>query len=58
MYVLYSQDKLSEVDDPYNHLASMKTEEVYDNTGVPPHKMKLKVDDMCLIMRTLSKKMK
>jgi hypothetical protein len=53
-----SRDKLCEVDDPHGHLARMMTTEVlnnFNNNGIPPHTLTLKVGDVCLVMRNLSK---
>ena len=54
-----SSDKLCEVDDPNGHLYRMMTTEVlngFNNNGIPPHLLKLKVGDICLVLRNLSKR--
>lgn len=51
-----SHDSFSEVDDPHGFLADMLTETVlneFTNTQVPPHNIRLKEGDICLIMRPL-----
>jgi len=57
--ILASHDKLAESDDPHNILRSMLTDDVlnnYNKNGVPPHILKLKVNDTCIILRNLNKK--
>jgi len=52
-------DKLCEVDDPHNTLRSMLSEEVlnnFDHSGNPQHKLDLKVNDICTVLRNLNKK--
>ena len=54
---LLSQDSFTDVDDPNGHLKRMISDEVlnkYNTNDVPPHKLLLKVDDVCLIMRNLN----
>ena len=56
---LYSVDKLCEVEDPHNTLRSMLSEEVLNNfnhSGNPPHKLNLKINDICIVLRNLNKK--
>ena len=56
---LYSKDKLSEVDDPHNILSAMLTEDIlhkFNNNSVPPHELKLKCGDICIITRNIAKK--
>ena len=53
---LRSHDYFSDVDDPHGHLAKFLTEAAlnkYSNTQVPNHILKLKVGDVCLIMRPM-----
>jgi hypothetical protein len=55
---LLSADYLCEVDDPKGIIRSMLTEEVlnnFNNNGVPQHELILKVNDICLLLRGLSK---
>ena len=54
-----SADNLCEVDDPKNILRDMLTVDVlnnFNNNGVPPHNLKLKVGDICIVMRNLARK--
>lgn len=56
---LYSTDKLCEVDDPHKHLQNMLTSDVmngFTSNGVPHHELVLKVDDICIVLRNLSKR--
>jgi len=58
-HILKSSDMFDSVDDPKNILQHMITDEVlhrYNKTGVPSHILKLKVGDICFIMRNLLKK--
>jgi hypothetical protein len=54
-----SHDYLCEVDDPRDVLKSMLTDDVlnrYTTNGVPPHILELKVGDICILLRSLSRK--
>ena len=54
--VLLARNKFCEVDDPYGILAGMiddKVLEKYNVHGFPPHELKLKVDDICLVCRAI-----
>ena len=56
---LFSADHLCEVDDPKNILRNMLTVDVlnnFNNNGVPPHNLKLKIGDICIVMRNLARK--
>jgi hypothetical protein len=58
-HILESIDKFDHVDDNKNILKKMITKEIlhrYNKTGVPPHILKLKVGDICFVMRNLLKK--
>ena len=51
-----STDTFADVDDPHGHLKQMISDEVlekYNTNDVPLHTLKLKVGDVCLIMRNL-----
>ena len=55
--VLLSNDCFTDVDDKHGHLSNMISDEVlrkYNSNDVPAHKLKLKVGDVCIIMRNLS----
>ena len=55
-FFLYSRDTLCEVDDPNNILKGLLNEDVLNgmnHKGVPPHLLKLKVNDICFITRNL-----
>lgn len=52
-----SKDWFSEVDDPNNNLRNMLNEaglNQFDKAGIPPHELKLKVGDICFIVRNLN----
>ena len=54
---LLSTDTFTDVDDTHGYLQQMITDEVlekYNTNDVPPHKLVLKVGDVCLIMRNLN----
>ena len=56
---LYSNEKLSEVDDPHGILQKMLTKEVlnqFNNNSSPPHELILKIGDICIITRNIAKK--
>jgi ATP-dependent DNA helicase PIF1 len=59
LFTLNSKDRLCEVDDPHGYLNEMLTTDVlngYEHMSVPPHQLRLKVGDVCLITRNLSKR--
>ena len=54
---LKSTDSFTDVDDIHGHLKNMISDavlETYNNSDVPPHTLRLKVNDVCLIMRNLN----
>ena len=56
---LASHDELAESDDPRNILRNMLTDDVlnsFNKNGVPPHTLKLKINDTCIVLRNLNKK--
>jgi len=56
---LASHDELAESDDPHNILRNMLSDDVlnnYNKNGVPPHILKLKINDTCIVLRNLNKK--
>jgi len=58
-FLLSSDDSLNEVDDPKEILKNMLSEDVlnnFNNNSVPPHQLKLKVGDICIVLRNLAKK--
>jgi len=59
MHVLPSVDAVKQIDDPYGHLQRMISESVleqFQKSGVPNHRLFLKGNDICLVMRNLNKK--
>ena len=51
---LASHEELAESNDPYNILRNMLTDDVlnnYSKNGVPPHVLRLKVNDTCIFLR-------
>ena len=59
LHVLCSVDRVKEMDDPNGFLAAMIDDSVlerFQKTGVPHHRLQLKVNDICLIQRTLNRK--
>jgi hypothetical protein len=59
LHVLKSRDRFCEVDDPNGYLSGMLSPEIlgdFNHIGVPPHVLKLKVNDICLVTRSLSKR--
>jgi hypothetical protein len=51
-----SKDSFSEVDDPHGHIAKMMTihtVNAFQKNGVPHHELILKVDDVCIIIRSI-----
>jgi len=58
-HILKSFDTIDMVDDPKNILKSMITPNIlnaYNQNNVPQHELKLKINDICFIMRNLHKK--
>lgn len=54
--ILHSKDSFSEVDDPKGHLRKMLSPEFmngFRKCGIPDHKLKLKVNDICLVTRAI-----
>ena len=53
-----SYDCYNAVDDPHGYLAStLSNPEAlhrFNETGLPPHELKLNVGDICLVLRTIS----
>ena len=57
--ILYSTNEFADLDDPHgvlNDVINLDTLQFYNKPGVPVHDLKLKVNDICFLMRTLSKK--
>lgn len=58
-WTLLSKDSVDGCDDPRGYLARMVTEDVmnrYDDPSTsPPHKLNLKLHDICILMRAVSK---
>jgi hypothetical protein len=55
---LYSVDTFDEVDDPKHIIRGMITEDVmnrYSEHGSPPHKLDLKINDICILLRHVDK---
>jgi len=58
-YELQSEDKVQEIDDPHGILQRMLTESVlerFQRPGVPHHRVVLKKDDICMVLRNLNRK--
>jgi ATP-dependent DNA helicase PIF1 len=58
VHTLLSHDIIGEVDDDRKIIASMINEDIlnrYDQAGVPPHVLHLKVDDICILLRHADK---
>jgi hypothetical protein len=58
---LTSRDELSESDDPHGFLFSMLTNDVlnqFNKNGIPPHELKLRIGDICLLQRTIDRQEK
>jgi len=58
-YELCSIDKVKDIDDPYGILQRMISESVlerFQRPGVPNHRLVLKKDDICMVMRNLNKR--
>jgi hypothetical protein len=56
---LCSIDKFKDIDDPYGILQRMISESVlerFQRPGVPHHRLILKKDDICMVMRNLNKR--
>jgi hypothetical protein len=54
--LLRSHDVLGEVDDPNGYLKQILTEQTlnsFNNNNIPPHNLELKVNDVCLVLRSL-----
>jgi len=57
-HILLSANFLGDIDDPNGHLRGMlnfNTLQFWEKTGVPKHELKLKVGDVCFLMRGLYK---
>jgi ATP-dependent DNA helicase PIF1 len=58
-WTLLSRDNFEECDDPHGFLKAMVTEQVMneceDPGSAPPHKLLLKLHDICILMRAVSK---
>jgi hypothetical protein len=53
---LISSDEFCEVDDPHGHLQNMVNKNVlkkYDVNGVPPSELRLKIGDICIVLRAM-----
>jgi hypothetical protein len=59
VHELLSEDKVQEIDDPHGYLQRMITESVlerFQRPGVPHHRLLLKKNDICMVMRNLNRK--
>jgi len=55
--VLWAKNEFSQVDDEFGFLKRMITDTVFDkynSYSIPPHRLTLKVDDICIILRNLN----
>jgi len=55
-HIINSKDSFSEVDDEHGHIAKMLTNHTlnaFQKNGVPHHELILKVDDVCIIIRSI-----
>lgn len=53
---ILSHDYLCDVDDPHGYLSACLTEEIlnsFNANGIPKHVLRLKVDDICIVTRSL-----
>lgn len=61
-YTLKSSDHFNEVDDPFDFIKNMVTQDVLhrfnDSSSCPPHDLKLKIGDICILMRAVNKEQK
>ena len=58
-YEMCSIDKVKDIDDPHGILQRMISESVlerFQRPGVPNHRLVLKKDDICMVMRNLNKR--
>ena len=56
--VMKSADVFCDVDDPHGYLKSAMNDELlnrFNHDGIPPHTLVLKVGDICMMTRTISK---
>jgi hypothetical protein len=57
IHTLYSKDSFEEVDDPNGYLRKMLTKHYlnqFHKNGIPHHKLKLKLGDVCLVTRAIN----
>jgi molybdopterin converting factor small subunit len=55
---LLSHDQMQDVDDPHGYLSRMIDDRVmnqYNDHQCPPHDLRLKVDDICILLRHVNK---
>lgn len=57
VHTFVSTDNFCEVDDPngyiHNNMKEDKIFDIFNHNGVPPHRLSLKINDVCIVLRAL-----